>query len=179
MRGELPEVLSPFPVGATLPSIYIDDPCAQGLCAVFDRMLAPVLAVLDSFPAHLDPGTAPDDSLSWLAAWIGLVLDGHESADKKRELISAGAELLRWRGTVRGVRDAITAAFGVVPEIAESGGVTTSAEPTGPPQEQAAPLIVVTLVVDDPDTIDRQRLDGVVARVKPAHLPHRVEVVAR
>ncbi len=179
MSADPDTIETPFPIGATLPSIYLDDNHAQGLCAVFDRMLVPVFVVLDSFPAHLDPATAPEDSLNWLAAWIGLVLDGHESPDKKRELIAAGADLLRWRGTVTGVRDAITAAFGVTPEITESGGVSVSSEPTGPPDAVADAGITVVLRVDDPDAIDLQRLDAVVARVKPAHLPHRVDVVER
>ncbi|MGV9712400.1 phage tail protein [Gordonia sp. NPDC003424] len=177
MRGDIPGVASPRPIGATLPSIYLDDDVAQGLCHSFDDMLAPVFLVLDSFPAYLDPATAPDDTLSWLAGWIGLVLEGHEAPARKRELIAAGAELLRWRGTPRGMRDAVTAAFGVEPDITESGGVSTSPEP-GRVSDAPAVQVTVTLRVPDPDAVDRQRLDAVVAQCKPAHVPHRVEILA-
>ncbi|MEE4022759.1 phage tail protein [Gordonia sp. PKS22-38] len=180
VRGDLPTVVSPHPVGATLPSIYADDTYAQGLCESFDRMLGPAILVLDCFPAYLDPATAPADSLNWLAGWIGLVLEGHESPAKKRELIGVGAELLRWRGTRRGVHDAVVAAFGVAPQISEPGGVTVSAEAPdhGPDAtDDRDQMLAVTLTVADPESVDLSRLEAVVAQVKPVHLPHQVQVV--
>lgn len=201
MRGELPSVHSPRPVGQTLPSIYLDDSVAQGLCETFDRMLAPAFFVLDCFPAYLDPSTAPADSLSWLAGWIGLTLEGHETPDKKRELIATGAELLRRRGTPQGMREAVIAAFGVDPEIRETGGVETShthggsvvatgvvehmgssdgagsSEGGGAVSPIADVGVTVTLRVGEPDSIDVRRLDAVVAQMKPAHLTHQVQVV--
>lgn len=176
MRGRLESVQTPCPVVGTLPAIYHDDVYAQGLCESFDDMLGPVFLVLDSFPAYLDPATAPPDTLSWLACWIGLTLQGHESPARKRELISAGAELLRWRGTVTGLRDSVAAAFGAAPEIEESGGVVCSAEPTPIGSDPTRPSVTVTVRVADPSTFDLRRLDAVVAMVKPAHVAHRVEV---
>lgn len=178
MRGRLESLQTPCPVVGTLPAIYQDDVYAQGLCESFDDMLGPVFLVLDSFPAYLDPATAPPDTLSWLACWIGLTLQGHESADRKRELISAGAELLRWRGTVTGLRDSVAAAFGVVPEIEESGGVACSTEPSPTESTTATPSVTVTVRVDDASSIDLRRLDAVVAMVKPAHVAHRAEVTS-
>jgi phage tail-like protein len=179
MRGQIAGLATPCPVVRTLPSIYHDDVYAQGLCDAFDNMLAPAFLVLDSFPAYLDPATAPDDTLNWLAGWIGLTLQGHESAGRKRELIAAGAELLRWRGTLTGLRDAVTAAFGVVPEVAESGGVTCSTEPTSLPPTDTAPHITVNVRVTDVAAFDARRLDEVVRLVKPAHVPHQIAVLPR
>lgn len=179
MRGELPDIETPYALGTTLPMVYADDAQMQLLCEVFDRMLGPVLLSLDSFPALLDPATAPDDTLGWLAGWIGLMLEGHESAEQKRELISAGVEVAQWRGTVRGVRDSVVAAFGVVPEIDEAGGVTVSTEPTlGDTADAIAAVgLTVTLRIPEVGTVEVDRLDAVVARVKPAHLSHRVLVL--
>lgn len=206
MRGDLPDIRTPCPLGATLPVIYLDDGEAQRLCGVFDRMLAPVFLALDSLPAYLDPSTAPADTLDWLAGWIGLVLEGHESAERKRELIRAGAEAAQWRGTVRGIRDAVVAAFGVIPEIVEAGGVAVSTEPSGlieptepsgstepwgsteqaesavPPastqdtSDAASVDLTVIVRARNSGAVDLDRLGAVVARVKPIHLSHRVVV---
>jgi len=35
---------------------------------------------------------------------------------------------------------------------------------------------LVRLQVDDPATFDLRRLDALIAMIKPAHVPHRVEV---
>lgn len=181
MRGTIDELDSPRPIGETMPALYLDDLYTQGICEALDHVLAPVFLVLDSFPAYLDPATAPQDSLGWLAGWLGLTLEGHETAERKRELIRAGAEVLRWRGTAAGVRDAVAAVFGIVPEIVESGGVSWSVEPNSeaPSGVDARPGVTVRLRVDDPDSFDLRRFDAVVAQVKPAHISHRVEVDTR
>ena len=56
-------LLSPRPLGETLPSVYLTDFFAQQLCAAFDELLAPIFATLDCFPAFLDPSTTPKDML--------------------------------------------------------------------------------------------------------------------
>ena len=68
-----PARTSPHPLGATLPALYLDDVFAQNLCASLDEVLAPVIGVLDCFPAYLDPRTAPPDMVDWLAGWTGLL----------------------------------------------------------------------------------------------------------
>ena len=61
MRGALPGLTPPFPLGETLPAVYRDKEFTQLLCQGLDEVLAPVLATLDSLPAYLDPATAPGD----------------------------------------------------------------------------------------------------------------------
>ncbi len=114
--------------------------------------------------------------LGWLAGWMGIVLDGHQSAERQRELVQVGVELLQWRGTARGVRSAVRALFDSPPEIVESGGSVWSvnAGSTLPGSERTD--LLVRLRVDDPETFDVRRLEALVAIIKPAHIPHRVEV---
>ncbi len=177
MRGLLPGLASPHPLGGTLPSLYQQDLFAQNLCAGLDEVLAPVIATLDSLPAYLDPATAPDDMLGWLAGWMGIALDGHQSAERQRELVHIGVELLQWRGTVRGVRSAVRALFDTAPQIVESGGSVFSVDAgSGLPGSERADLLV-RLQVPDPETFDVRRLEALVGMIKPAHVPHRVEVV--
>ncbi|KUI26184.1 phage tail protein [Mycobacterium sp. IS-1496] len=160
------DLSSPLPLIETMPGVYRSDPMTQSLCGVFDELLAPVFAVLDGFPAYLDPATTPEAMLDWLAAWIGLAFDGHVDAQRKRELVMSGVALLPWRGTARAIRAAVNSVFDQPVEILE-------------PAPGEAPVLLVRLVTDTPDGVDLSRLDAIVAAVKPAHLPHRVEAVAR
>ena len=107
---------------------------------------------------------------------MGIVLDGHQSAERQREFVQVGVELLQWRGTARGVRAAVDALFDVRPEIVESGGAATSTEPGSQLPGSDQPDLLVRLGVPDPEGFDVRRLDALVEMVKPAHLPHRVEV---
>ena len=176
MRGHVAELRSPYPIGAALPAIYLEDPFAQALCDGLDEVLAPVLATLDALPAYFDPATAPDDMLGWLAGWLGLVIDDNQTPEHQRDLVRTGIELVRWRGTERGVRRAVVAAFGTEPDLVESGGAAWSANPGAPLPGTTEPQLLVRLPVAEPESFDLRRLDDVVAAVKPAHLRHRVEV---
>jgi phage tail-like protein len=177
MRGLLPGMTTPFPLGTSLPGMYQDDDLVQRMCAGFDEVLAPVIADLDCLPAYLDPATAPLDVLHWLAGWVGVVLED-VPPERRRNLVRWAATLHRRRGTVRGVRDMVAACFGVDPEVLESGAASwsdrTGAELPGGPE----PFLLVRLRVPDPSTVDVRRLEAVVAAVAPAHVPQRVEVVA-
>ncbi len=177
MRGTVDRLGTPRPLGATLPALYLDDHYVQGICEVADRLLAPAFLVLDSYHAYLDPTTTPTDALDWLAGWLGLALGTDESPTRKRELVRAGAELLRWRGTATGVRDAVAAAFGVDVEVVEPGGASWSDRPSSTPELPTQVGVTVRVTATDPAHVDVARLDALVAAVTPAHVPHRVEIV--
>jgi phage tail-like protein len=187
MRGTVAGLGSPHPLGATLPALYADDMFAQALCSAADEVIAPILLTLDCLPAYLDPATAPDDLIGWLGSWLGLVLDDQQTPERRRQMVRTGFELVRWRGTPRGVRDAVAAVFGAVPDVVERGRADWAEAPGGPghntaPVDEAALGggafgLLVRLPVPDPDKFDLRRLDAVVTAVKPAHIRHRVEVV--
>lgn len=175
-RGLVPGLASPYPIGETLPGVFRGDSFTQRWCAALDEVLAPIVATLDSFPAYLDPATAPEDLLPWLAGWMGIALDGHQSAERQRELVQIGVELLQWRGTARGIRSAVRALFDLDPELVESGGTATSPQPGTALPGGDRPELLVRLRVPNPDEFDVRRLDALVDMAKPAHLPHRVEI---
>ena len=188
MRGTVAGLASPHPLGSTLPALYADDVFAQALCSAADEVLAPILLTLDCLPAYLDPATAPDDLIGWLGGWLGLVLDDQQTPERRREMVRTGFDLVRWRGTPRGVRAAVTAVFGNEPEVVERGRADWAESAGGPGQRPitvddaalggGAFGLLVRLPVRDPDSFDLRRLDAVVTAVKPAHIRHRVEVVA-
>lgn len=176
MRGTVDSLLSARPFVETMPAVYRLDPRTRQLCAAFDEVLAPILATLDSFSAYLDPYTTPEDLLGWLAGWVGITFDGHESESRRRDLIAAGVRTMATRGTVRGIREAVVAVFDVEPEIEESGGSAASTTAGTPPPGSPHPILVVRMTVADPNGTDDRRLDALVEAVKPAHIPHRVEI---
>jgi len=178
VRGAVARLRTPFPIGSTLPGLYSEDAFAQSLCMALDEVLAPIVSTIDGFAAYLDPDTTPEDMIGWLASWLGLTLDHNQSPERQRELVRVGVELLRWRGTERGVREAVAAAFGSEPRVRESGGASWSADPGGELPGSAAARLEVRLGVSDPETFDLRRLDLLVAAVKPAHMPHTVQVQA-
>jgi phage tail-like protein len=187
------DLRSPFALGDTLPAVYREpellgpqpDTAATflDLCEAFDAVLAPIFATLDCFPAYLDPETAPEDMLDWLAAWIGLSVAANIPAADKRNRIAVGAQFLGQRGTRSSIVQKVAAAFGVSPEdtevIESLRVVRRSSAASGEIAEVHAPMLVVRITTDDGQGIDRRRLDAFVDLVKPAHLPHEVDVVAR
>src|SRR5262245_39323656 len=146
---------TPHPLGSTLPALYLGDNLAQQLCAAFDDVLAPIFAVMDCFPAYLDAGTAPENMLDWLAGWIGLTLADQGGAARKRDSIAIGAAVLPERGTARSIREAVRAAFNLETEIVESGATSWSTTPDPAPPGEEVPDLLVLVVSDEPDSIDR------------------------
>jgi len=180
VRGTVEELATPHPLGHLLPTLYHDNDIAQRFTAALDIVLAPVLATLDSSHAYVDPLLAPLDFVEWLAEWVGVELDASWPEARRRALVARAADLFAWRGTVRGVSEAVAIYTGVVPEIVESGATawTGAPPPSGElPGFAAGELVVrVRIAPGDADVIDPVRLDRLVAAAKPAHIAHRVEV---
>lgn len=177
MRGLVPGLVTPHPLGQTLPGLFLDDGLVQRMCAGLDEVLAPVLATLDSLPAYLDPRTAPLDLLEWLGEWVGVALDGAHEPDRRRAVVGAAVELHRLRGTAAGVRRAVAVVFGGEPEVWESGAASWSTDPAAPLPGADPQALLVRLRVPDPAAVDVRRLEALVAAVKPAHVTHAVEVL--
>jgi phage tail-like protein len=183
VRGTLaPEVLaSPHPLVSLLPGLYQQDDFVERFTGALDTVLAPVTGVLDSCEAYVDPMLAPLDFVAWLAQWVGVELDATWPEDRRRTLVARAADLCAWRGTVRGLAALVEISTGVVPEIEETGGVTWTAEPPpagGLPGSASPALVVRVRVPGGAAPVDPVRLDRLVAGAKPAHVAHRVEVLA-
>ena len=180
MRGTVDDLATPHPLGHLLPALYHDNDIAQRFTGALDVLLAPVLATLDSSHAYVDPLLAPLDFVDWLAEWVGVELDASWPEDRQRALVARAADLFAWRGTVRGVSEAVAIYTGVVPEVLESGATawTGTPPPSGAlPGAPAGELVVrVTVPPGEAGSVDPARLDRLVAAAKPAHIAHRVEI---
>lgn len=178
MRGAIPGLATPHPLGLAMPGIYHDDDFCQRFLAGLDEVLAPVFCTLDNLHAYFDPRVAPDDFVAWLATWVGIILDENWGIERQRSLIAQAAELYRWRGTKRGLASHVAVYTGVEPEIVDSGGCAWSPVPGGEPPGTWPPRITVRVRVPDPTAGDERRIEAIVAAAKPAHVAHEIEVVA-
>lgn len=180
----VPDLPSAVPLITRLPGVFQEDPFVQRFVAAFDDALAPVLTTLDGLDAYVDPALAPADFLDWVAQWVGLDLDQGWPLQQRRDAVAGAALLHRRRGTLPGVADAVRLAVGPTVDgpaadvqVRDSGGTawSTSCGTAMPGRPEAALEVVVTAA--DPAGIDVRRLQAVVASVKPAHVPHTVQVV--
>jgi phage tail-like protein len=127
---------------AALPAVYQDGDFGMRFVGALERLLDPIVAVLDGLPSHFDPDHAPRDVLALMAAWLGVDLDESQDLRRQREMVRRSAELGRRRGTVRGLELALALSFPQVPlRIEDQGGVKWSLDQT-PVEAGAASFIV-------------------------------------
>lgn len=174
MRGLIPGLDTPHPMGLMLPAVYQEDDLAQRLVSGLDEGLAPIFATLDCLDAYFDAWLTPRDFLEWLAGWVGVALDENWPLERQRALVGEMVSLYGRRGTVRGLRDLLAVCTGVEVAVADSGGVTWSATPGSPLPGSATPRLVVQFRAG---TADPAQVERLVAEAKPAHVPHVVEEI--
>jgi phage tail-like protein len=168
---------SPHPIVLGLPGIYQEGHLVAGICAAADATLAPVFAVLDSFPAHLDPATTPEDMIAWLASWIGAVLPTATDPGPRREALQRTAEHLAWYGTAHGIRTALATIHGIDVDIDEPGATAWTLDPDTPlPGESATRPVHFRVTAAG---LDLRSVDALLAQLKPAHVRHTTELLDR
>jgi phage tail-like protein len=178
MRAMDEALLSPHPLGHLLPAIYFEDGFTQRFTQGLDSVVSSLLSTLDNLESYFDPDLSPADFIHWLSGWVGLAGEPSDTVEGRREMIKRAVEIYRLRGTVQGLTDHIALAFGVTPEIRETGGVSTSTTSRSALPGSEAGELVVIMRVPDPAAFNRSGLEGFVRANKPAHLPHRIEVLA-
>ena len=178
-RGHVPGMVTPAPMGPTLPGLYQEDDFTQRFMSAFDEILAPVMSTIDNFQAYLDPALTPEDFLDWLAGWVGVLLDETWPIERRRAFVAIASQLYKTRGTAAGLAAQVRLFTASEVKIEESGGSAWS--PTADAEAPGTPDFSVTVRVTAPakGKIDAARLDALVAAAKPAHIKHTVEVVAR
>jgi phage tail-like protein len=161
-----------------LPAIYQEeDAFTVRLTEALDEVLAPILSTLDNLPAYFDPRLTPDDFLGWLAGWVAIDLDETWDTAQRRTAVAQAADLLRRRGTAAGLADEVRLVTGAEVEVVENGGAAWSLDPASPMVGSPEPTLLVRIRAADPASVDADRVDRVVSAAKPAHVPHRIEIV--
>ncbi|WP_436740376.1 phage tail protein [Streptomyces sp. BBFR102] len=189
-----------------LPAVFADDDLAQRFVAGIDEVLAPLHNVLDCLDAYFTPSLAPADFTRWLGEWVGAETEapepdgpagtgaearlteaaltalatGHPQDTREtvalRAAVTAAVRLHRIRGTRRGLSEAVQLAFGVRPEITESGAAAWDARPLGPFPGEGRPHLHVTVRLPEPGPAAEHRLERLVEAARPAHMPYTVHV---
>ncbi len=178
MRGHVADLPSPHPLGRQLPAVYQEeDAFTMRLTEALDEVIAPIISTLDNLPAYFDPRLTPDDFLGWLAGWVAFELDETWDATRRREAVSRAVDLLRRRGTALGLADEVRLVTGAEVEVVENGGTAWSLDPMSPMVGTPEPALFVRITAADPSSIDTDRVDRIVAAAKPAHVPHRIELI--
>lgn len=177
-RGSIDGLEARYSLLGSIPALYHDDEFFTQLVRGFDSVLAPVQAIVDDLDVYVDPLTAPPDVLEWVATWLGLTVNRRWPVHRRRQLVARALEVYLWRGTRRGIEEAVELYTGVRPEVSDSGGTSASPEPLGDLPGTAKRQVRVTVRTSDPE-VDEQLVDRIVADVKPAHVHHTVKVVVK
>jgi phage tail-like protein len=175
MRGLVEELQTPHALGPNLPSILQEDDFCQRFVSAFDAVLAPVFCVLDNLDAYLDPYLAPEDFLEWLASWVGLTLDETWPVERLRSFVSGAVNLYSHSGTSRGLAAYLEIFAGRKVDVLESGATAWSSVAGG--ELPGYPTLGLLVRVTGATEVDVQGLEVLVTALKPAHMPHRIDLV--
>lgn len=87
-----------------LPAVYREVDFIGRLLKIFEQSFEPAVNTLQTMWAYLDPLTAPEALLPFLAQWVGWQNETAWSVEQQRSLIKRAMEIYRWRGTRRGLQ---------------------------------------------------------------------------
>lgn len=112
-----------------LPAMYQEDAVSADLLdrflSIFDTLRDSIGQRITDIASYFDPLATPvdltvqHDFLSWLASWIGLVLDRRWPVAKQRELVRQASRLYALRGTAQGLCEHIRLYTGTQPSVLE------------------------------------------------------------
>ena len=161
-----------------LPAIYQENDFGVRFVSALEPLLDPVVALLDSLPAHVDPALAPEDMLALLAHWLGLEMDEAWPIASKRQLVSRGDELARRHGTAAGLELTLKIAFPEHPLRVEDAGTVTW---KGKTEAKKADRSGAGFVVYCDAPLDEHELGAVsrlIEQVKPVNVTYKLRVKA-
>lgn len=87
-----------------LPQIYREVDFIGRFLKIIETTFEPDLQILQNFWAYLDPVTAPESMLPFLAHWVGWQIQSQIPINLQRRLIRSAIQIYRWRGTRYGLR---------------------------------------------------------------------------
>jgi phage tail-like protein len=161
-----------------LPAIYQENDFGVRFVSALEPLLDPVVALLDSLPAHVDPALAPEDMLALLAHWLGLEMDEAWPIASKRQLVSRGDELARRHGTAAGLELTLKIAFPEHPLRVEDAGTVTW---KGKKEAKKADRSGAGFIVYCDAPLDEHELGAVsrlIEQVKPVNVTYKLRVKA-
>ena len=153
-----------------LPGVYQEDDFLGRYLLIFEHVLSPISRTVDNIPYVFDADMVPRELLPWLGSWLGLLMDDRWPEERRRELVRSAAELFRWRGTRRGMREFIRLFTGYEVEIVEPTLSQVGA------RRDLGHRFIVRLVVGRDEQVDLALLRRVIDAQKPATAAATIEI---
>jgi phage tail-like protein len=184
LNGDSPAVASERAyLRKALPAIYQEGDFGVRFVGSLETLLDPIIALLDSRPAYIDPDLAPEDVLALLARWLGLEVDEAWPVERKRELVRRADELARRHGTRAGLELTLQIAFPEHPLRVEDSGTITWAGQKGKAAKggSATDKSGAGFVVYCDAPLDEHELGAVsrlIEQVKPVNVTYKLRVKA-
>ena len=87
-----------------LPAFYGESDFLRRFLCIFEQAFQPYIDTIENLWAYLDPLTAPEALLPFLAHWVAWKMEPDWDIEMQRRLIRNAMELYRWHGTRYGLR---------------------------------------------------------------------------
>jgi phage tail-like protein len=102
---------------------------------IFQRLADTVAHQIDTLGHMFDPTVAPEPMVQTMAQWMGVDwLDSSLDGRLQRKIVMEYSDLIRWRGTRRGLEALLELLSGAPATVRDSGGVFAEGEsPAAPP----------------------------------------------
>ncbi|WP_326655807.1 phage tail protein [Streptomyces sp. NBC_00385] len=177
MRTGVTGLPTPHPLIDQLPAVYLEQDFLRRFLAALDEVLAPVLLTIDNLPAHLDPRSAPEDFLAWLAQWVAVEPPEDGPVERRRETVRGAVARHARRGTAGGLADAVRLETGAEAEITESGGTAWSTVSQTALPGRARATVTIRVRERAGRSVDRVRLEELIRTEIPAHVGYTLEIL--
>lgn len=176
-----------------LPTIYREIDFVGRFIGIFEQAFDPVLQIQKVLWSYLDPLTAPEAMLPFLAQWVAWPIDNHWDIQQQRRLIRNAIELYRWHGTRFGLRFYLHLYTGLpldehLPEVEKhigieeifSGGFILGKTTIGVDSMLGGGCpfhFIITLRPDPDQEIDEQIVREIIDQQKPAFCTYDLDIV--
>lgn len=169
--SSIPFEISPVPDGLSLhsqkliqylPDIYHTDFVSRFL-GIFEATFLPLEWTIDNFDLFLDPGTAPEGFLPWLANWFQIDFSPAWNESQRRIFLKEASQIYSRRGTRWALSRLLEIFTGKSPIIIDDGN---KLDPH---------TFIVTLSIPENDT-NRETIERIIDSNKPAHTTYQLEL---
>lgn len=111
-------------LASQLPLGLVEDDFFRRFLGIFQTMADSVVEHVDNLNLLLDPTVSPPSMVSYLGSWLGEDLP-YDTLDELvlRRWVGQAANLLRWRGTARGLEALLELLTQRPVEVIDSGGI--------------------------------------------------------
>ncbi|GAA6615932.1 phage tail protein [Scytonema sp. NUACC26] len=170
-----------------LPALYREVDLVGRLLSIFEQAFDPTVQTINTLWAYLDPLTAPEAMLPFLAHWVAWDMDTRWSFNIQRRLIKNALVLYRWHGTRWGLRFYLHLFTGLpldeehikIREIFEQGFVlgTTQIGIDSMLGGRRPYHFIVELRQQYPAQIDEASIRKIIERQKPAFSTYELSII--